>query len=288
MIIDFHTHIFPKEVRNNLDKYRKRDPLFRLIFGSQWSNTLGEAKEVKMIGVEELIIAMDRSGVDKSVVCGFAWSDPGLCRDGNDYILESIKKYPDRLIGFASIHMKDGNQMGKEIERCVGLGASGIGEVVTEAHGVRIDDEKALGPIVEAARSLNIPIMVHSNETVGHYYVGKAKTELKQYYDFILSWPDTDIILAHWGGGLLFYELMPEVAKASERVYYDTAASVFLYTGKIYPIAAQIIGDERILFGTDYPLVDQRRYLREIADSGLSKDAIRKMQGENAKRLLGL
>lgn len=288
MIVDFHTHIFPKEVRNNLDKYRKKDPLFRLIFGSQWSNTLGESKKVKMVGVEELIAAMDRSGVDKSVVCGFAWSDQGLCKDGNDYILESIKRYPDRLIGFASVQLKDIGKTVKEIERCVGLGAKGVGEIVTEAHGVNIDDEKILSPIVEASKSLNIPIMVHSNETVGHYYVGKAKTGLKQYYDFILSCPDIDIVLAHWGGGLLFYELMPEVAEASERVYYDTAASIFLYTPKVYPVAVQIIGADKILFGTDYPLVDQRRHLRQMENSGLSKEDISKICGENAERLLRL
>ncbi len=288
MIVDVHTHVFPEEVRKNVSKYRKRDPLFRLLFGSEWSKTLGESKKVAMIGVEELIAAMDESGVDKSVVCGFAWSDQGLCRDGNDYILESIKRYPDRLIGFVSIRLNDSGDTVKEIERCVGLGAKGVGEIVTEAHGVDIDDEKVMAPVVEASKSLNIPIMVHANETVGHYYVGKAKTVLRQYYNFILSWPDVDIIMAHWGGGLLFYELMPEVARACERVYYDTAASIFLYSANVYPSAVQIIGADKILFGTDYPLIDQRRYLKQIENSGLSKGDMEKIYGENARRVLRL
>ena len=288
MIVDFHTHIFPEEVRNNLDKYRKRDPLFRLIFGGDRPYMMGESKKAKMIGVEELIEAMDRSGVEKSVVCGFVWSDQGLCRDGNDYILESIQKYPDRLIGFTAIQLKDNSETVKEIERCVRLGAKGIGEIVTEAHGIDIDDEKIMKPIMEAAKSLDIPVMVHSNETVGHYYLGKAKTELKQYYDFILSYPDIDIILAHWGGGLLFYELMPEVAKATSRVYYDTAASLFLYSSKVYSIAVQIIGADKILFGTDYPLIDPKRYFKQIEGSGLSGEDKGKIYGENAKQLLRL
>ena len=288
MIIDFHTHIFSKEVRNNLDKYRKKDPLFRLLFGGQRSNMLGESKKAGMIGAEELVASMDQSGVDKSVVCGFTWSDEGLCKDGNDYLLESVKRYPDRLIGFASIQLKDRGKTVKEIERCVGLGLKGVGEIVTEAHRVAIDDEKVMRPIVEAAKGLNIPIMVHANETVGHYYVGKAKTEIRQYYDFILSCPDIDIIMAHWGGGFLFYELMPEVAKAAERVYYDTAASIFLYTHKIYPVAVKIIGPDKILFGTDYPLIDQRRYRKQIENCGLSQEEIDKIYGENAKRLLRL
>ena len=288
MIVDFHTHIFPREIRDNLDKYRKRDPLFRLIYGGERSSMMGESKQAKMIGVDELIAAMDISGVDKSVICGFAWSDQGLCTYGNDYILDCIKKYPDRLIGFACIQLKDTDKTAEEIERCVRLGAKGVGEVVTEAHGVAIDDEKIMRPIVEASRDLKVPIMIHANETVGHYYLGKAKTELKQYYDFVLSYPDVDIILAHWGGGLLFYELMPEVARAAQRVYYDTAASIFLYSSGIYPAAVQIIGSEKILFGTDYPLIDQRRYLKQIEGSGLSKEDIDNIYGENAKRLLRL
>ncbi|MFH2013233.1 MAG: amidohydrolase family protein [Pseudomonadota bacterium] len=289
MIIDFHTHIFSKEVRENLDKYRKRDPLFRLLFGGERSNMMGGGKkQAIMIGAEELIASMDRSGIDKSVVCGFAWSDLGLCKDGNDYILDVVKRYPDRLIGFTSIQLNGNDKTIKEIERCVRLGLKGIGEIVTEAHRVAIDDEKIIRPIVEAAISLNVPIMLHANETVGHYYVGKAKTELKQYYDFVLSYPDIDIILAHWGGGLLFYELMPEVAKASKRVYYDTAASIFLYSSKVYHIAAQIIGADKILFGTDYPLIDQRRYMDQIENCGLSKYEINKIYAENARKLLRL
>jgi predicted TIM-barrel fold metal-dependent hydrolase len=288
MIIDFHTHIFPKEVRENPDKYRKKDPLFRLIFGGKRTNMLGETKKAKMIGVEDLIAGMDRSGVDRSVICGFVWSDDGLTRDGNNYILESVKRYPDRLIGFTSIQLKDRDKTVKEIERCVGLGAKGVGEIVTEPHGVAIDDEKVLRPIVEVSKSLNIPIMVHANETVGHYYVGKAKTELSRYYNFILSYPDIDIILAHWGGGLLFYELMPEVARACERVYYDTAASIFLYTPRVYSAAVHIIGADKILFGTDYPLIDHRRYFEQIENSGLPKKDIDKIYGENAERIMRL
>ena len=81
---------------------------------------------------------------------------------------------------------------------------------------------------------------------------------------------------------------MPEVARAAKRVYYDTAASIFLYTAKVYPVAVQLIGADKILFGTDYPLTDQLRYLKQIENSGISSDAINKISGENARRLLRL
>jgi hypothetical protein len=50
----------------------------------------------------------------------------------------------------------------------------------------------------------------------------------------------------------------------------------------------QIIGEEKVLFGSDYPLIPPRRYLKEMKSSGVAEDAIKKILGENAERLLGM
>ena len=96
------------------------------------------------------------------------------------------------------------------------------------------------------------------------------------------------MIFAHWGGGLLFYELMPEIRKQNKNVYYDTAASPFLYDKKIYKVAKDIGVLDKVLFGSDYPLISMNRYIKEIADSGLSKSEQALVNGENAKALLKL
>jgi hypothetical protein len=63
---------------------------------------------------------------------------------------------------------------------------------------------------------------------------------------------------------------MPEVAKSMTNVYYDTAASPFLYSKKIYAIASEMVGVGKILFGTDFPLLLPGRYFQELEASGLS------------------
>jgi predicted TIM-barrel fold metal-dependent hydrolase len=113
-------------------------------------------------------------------------------------------------------------------------------------------------------------------------------TPLERFYELILSFPRLPILLAHWGGGLPFYELMPEVAKAMANVYYDTAASPFLYSKKIYAIASKIVGAEKILFGTDFPLIRPQRYFQELEESGLSGEDREKILGLNLSRLLRL
>ncbi|NWF56902.1 MAG: amidohydrolase family protein [Syntrophaceae bacterium] len=80
---------------------------------------------------------------------------------------------------------------------------------------------------------------------------------------------------------------MPEVARAAQRVYYDTAASPFLYRPQIYSLAARIVGPGRILWGSDFPLLSPKRYFRELAEAGLSSRARDQVLGENARKLLG-
>jgi predicted TIM-barrel fold metal-dependent hydrolase len=80
---------------------------------------------------------------------------------------------------------------------------------------------------------------------------------------------------------------MPEVSKTMANVYYDTAASPFLYSKKIYTTVSEIVGVKKILFGTDFPLLSPRRYFQELKESGLSKEDQEKILGLNFLRLFG-
>jgi len=50
----------------------------------------------------------------------------------------------------------------------------------------------------------------------------------------------------------------------------------------------ELVGAERVLFGTDYPLLAQERALRQVGDAGLPARARRLVLGENVRRLLGV
>ena len=83
---------------------------------------------------------------------------------------------------------------------------------------------------------------------MGHNYPGKAPITLHQIYRFAKSYPSNRIVLAHWGGGLFFFALLKkEVKDVLNNVWFDTAASPYLYTPDSYRIAGNIIGFEKIL-----------------------------------------
>lgn len=239
-----------------------------------------------MAGVEDLIASMDEYGIERSVICGFPWSKPDLCSFHNRYLMESASRYPHRLIVFIILLFSDPIWSGKELEDSIKHGAKGVGEIAFYRQEMTPRDVGAVKPILTEMGKKGIPLLLHVNETLGHSYPGKGRTPLERFYELILSFPNLPILLAHWGGGLPFYELMPEMAKAMANVYYDTAASPYLYSKKIYAVVGEIVGAKKILFGSDFPLLSPRKYFQELEDSGLSKEDQRKILGLNFSKLL--
>jgi predicted TIM-barrel fold metal-dependent hydrolase len=276
MIIDCHTHIFPDEVRKDRVPFCEKDKGFSSIYKNS---------KTKMAGVEDLIASMDESGVERSVICGFPWSQRDLCSLHNQYLLESASRYPDRLIVFISLLCSDPDWSEGEWDRCRKAGARGVGEIAFYEREMTSQDIAPMKPILAEMEKQRMPLLLHTNELLGHPYPGKGMTPLERFYELVLSFPNLPVLLAHWGGGLPFYELMPEVAKAMANVYYDTAASPLLYSKKIYAIVSQIVGARKILFGTDFPLISPRRYFEELRGSGLSKEDQAKILGLNFLRL---
>ena len=277
MIIDCHTHIFPDEIRRNRGSFCKKDEGFSSIY---------EDSKSKMAGVEDLIASMEESGVGQSVICGFPWSRSDLCSLHNQYLIESSARYPNRFIVFISLIFSDPDWSEKELDRSLKAGVKGVGEIAFYRGEMSFQDIESMKPILTQMEKRRIPLLFHTNEHLGHSYPGKGRTPLERFYDLIVSFPNLPILLAHWGGGLPFYELMPEVAKAMANVYYDTAASPFLYSKKIYAVVSEIVGAGKILFGTDFPLIPARRYFEELEGSGLSEEDRRRILGLNFLRLL--
>lgn len=277
MVIDFHTHIFPPEVSARREDFFDHEPAFKLLYSVTGS---------RLSSAEELIENMDKEGVDRSVVFGFPWHSQDYFRRNNDYIMDAVERYKDRLIGFCSLFpMAEGAE--EELERCLKSGLSGIGELAFYTSTIVDDTLKAFTPVAEIARRFDVPVLLHTNEPVGHYYPGKTKMTLKEMSDFLRYFPDNKIVLAHWGGGLLFYYLMKrDMKELLKHTWFDTAASPNLYDTDIYSVASKIVGPDRILFGSDFPLLSPGRYFKEMEEAGLPRDAIGKICGENAALLL--
>jgi len=277
MIIDFHTHVFPPRIKENRASYVAADPCFARLY---------TRKEAKLATAEELIASMDKEGITLSVILNIGWTTHELCVETNDYILESIARYPDRLIGFGMVQPQFTEAATKEIERCARGGIRGIGELRPDMQLLDLDNSGVMEPFTQALRKHELMLLVHASEPVGHDYPGKGSLTPDVLYPIITRFPDLTIVCAHWGGGLPFYALMPEVKRALSNVFFDTAASPFLYQPQVYSQVIALVGQEKILFGSDWPLLTPGRLLREINGLNLPEETRGLMLSGNAQRLL--
>ncbi len=277
MIIDFHTHIFPRAIRDRRETYFQSESAFKHLYSSP---------AAKLAGVKEILHAMDEHGVDKSVVFGFPWKKSKTFKQHNDYILEAVTRHPRRFIGFCCVDPFHPDAV-TEAVRCLEQGLSGIGELAFYQTGIDAAALDKLAPLMEICRHKKLPVLIHTNEPIGHIYPGKSPLTLRQTYNLVKKFPENIIVLAHWGGGIFFFNLLKkEVKETLENVYVDTAASPFLYDPLIYTVGIQAIGPHKILFGSDFPLLNPARYFKEMQQAGVTKHHMDAVCGRNAERLL--
>ena len=279
VIIDFHTHVFSPDIIKNRQEYCQRDPNFASIYMDP---------KAKMADTEDLLIDMNQNRVTRSVILNFSWTDSELCNENNEYIMKSIRQHPDRLIGFCNVCLSAGRTAIKELQRCINGGVKGIGEIRLDAAWIDVKRESLIRSIVDIIIERNLIFLVHASEPVGHEYPGKWGGSLDILYKFITRYPDLKIVCAHLGGGLPFYALMPEVKTALKNVYFDTAASPFLYTPQIFHHFIILLGSQKLLFGSDYPLMTTKKTQNYMDSARINKANKYNILAKNANEILGL
>ena len=277
MIVDFHTHIFPPWTPAERERYVAQDATLAELYADP---------RAKMATSEDLIAAMDEDGVDRSVAMGVGWTDAGLAREANDYLIDAVLRYPTRLAGFAGVSPAWGSRAADEAARCAEAGLVGVGELHPDTQAYDLADGRVMAPLMEAVRQHGLIVTTHSSEPVGHSYAGKGTTRPEVLWDFVRHNPDATIVLAHWGGGLPFYALMPEVESTLANVYFDIAASPLLYDPRIFEVGARLVGAGKILLGSDFPLVRVQRLLAQIDHAELADGDRTRIAGGNADALL--
>jgi predicted TIM-barrel fold metal-dependent hydrolase len=276
VIIDFHTHIFPPEAREHREEYARRDPTFAEMYSDP---------KAKIATVEDLIASMDEAGVEISVTLGFAWKAQEDIVRHNDYLLEAADKHRGRIIPFCTINMVEDDAV-DEIARCAVEGARGLGELRPESQGWDLNGE-AGERLAGVAREHNLILLFHVTEVGGHEYPGKEGLTLGAFYRFQMDHPDLQVVGAHLGGGLAMKAPESQWETILTHVAFDTAAQPYLYGTEVYGQLARGPFRERIVMGSDFPLITQRRQIDTIR-AALPERDVGMVLGGNAARLLGL
>jgi predicted TIM-barrel fold metal-dependent hydrolase len=295
VIIDAHTHVFPASVRERRESLLATEPAFAEIYADA-----GAA----MATAGELLAHMDEAGVDRAIICNFAWHDDALIDETNEYLLGAAATSGGRLIPFVTPPLAGaGRHGGVDADEAVGQrkgdprakvrqlssdGARGFGELRPASSGYALANSDEADLLIWASSAYDMPLLVHASEPVGHHYRGKAGGPIDDLFTFLGMAPSVTVIAAHWGGGLPFFAHMPEVRDALANVYVDTAASHLLYHPRIFRTMIDVLGAEKILWGSDFPLASQLNDLQRLHGAGLDEAELAAIAGGNAASLLSL
>lgn len=289
MVIDAHVHLYPAEV--------DRDP-------AAWAAAQGEkhwallctrtrrdGRRVQSLPtIDGLIAAMDLAGIERAVLLGWYWEKPETCAWQNRFYAACVRVHPERLSAFATIHPAAGREATlAEVRRAKEEGLIGIGELSPHSQGFAVDD-----PVFEAVLALaaefRMPVNLHVSDPDGRKFPGWVATPADDFVRVAEKFPRTTFVLAHWGGML---PLRDARFGQLRNVFYDTAASPLMYDAGIWQRTLPVLGAERVLFGSDFPLnlyprvsveAEMARFVTEARTAGAGDGVL----GGNAARLLGI
>ena len=236
---------------------------------------LGLWERERDISFEDILSAADEAGIDKLCVSSIEAIELDV-EEGNKATYQLMKQYPDRVIGFVTIPSPYFGKRGlEEIQRAVEVyGMKGVGEVETTAQ-YPIDIPQWIA-VLEKAADLKVPVLLHGPP-------GPCARAAERV-------PEVVIVLAHigTGSGLAVGEWLDaiEMAKTHPNVYLETCTSITAY-GTI-EMAVKEVGSERVVFGTDTPLLDPSVMKAKITGADISAEARQYILGQNMARLLNI
>lgn len=233
---------------------------------------------------DQLVNRMNTNGIDMAVVMS---SGSGLLsidhlRRANEYVAESIKKHPNRLIGWCIVSPLLGEWMIEELKRYVStLGFKGI-KLLPHLHGFYPVDSEIVHPFIEEAAKLKIPVTIHSD------FNNKRCTPY-QVVSLAERFPEVTFLMAHMGMDPDQIHWIPSIVKKAKNVYLETSCTPNL-PKSVYVNPCRILGPERVIFGSDSPSLSPEVELKkvEIAEKiyGLTKYEKELILGKNIAEIL--
>jgi predicted TIM-barrel fold metal-dependent hydrolase len=320
--IDAHTHYMANALANALEARSEAPRIFRQGDRRVIQYGAGNGHDLlpSMVDIDTQLSDMEEAGIDYAIlsvnVPGVDWfpaSDGvAVARDVNDELADLTRRHPDRLGALALLPMQAPDEAAAELDRAVAGGLRG-GIVFSNVAG-RDLDAAGVGPVVEAAAQLDVPLMIHPTyplsaaatdayaliPTLG-FLVDTTMAALRLIFDGLYErHPDFKLFLCHTAS------LLPQIAgridhegsrfpggwgkldaAPSERI-----AQVFTDTVCGWPPALrstlELVGEERVMFGSDYPFWDAHVTVETVANTGLDAELLAAIEAGNAARLFGL
>jgi uncharacterized protein len=223
---------------------------------------------------ESMLESMNNLGIDKVFVTAHSSIGPDYIY-GNNIVIDAVKRYPDRFLGYVTVNPNYPENMDDEFNRCFLVeGMRGI-KLHPSMHGCSID-YKNNRRAFEVADEKKCPILIHVWGRSDVAIIDRLASE----------YADAQFIMGHSGAEQKAMEDAILVSNKRPNVYLDLAVS-FAFQGNVEWFVKEA-GSKKILFGSDMPFYDPRHTFGRIALAQISDEEKRDVLGLNMKKLLNL
>ncbi|KTG26934.1 amidohydrolase family protein [Haloferax profundi] len=279
-IIDTHAHQPTAEFLRDAGGEMMRDAANK--FGTQ----------METWDYEAMIEEYHEYGIGKAIMLGWdAETNTGNPPVPNDYVAEIRDEYPDFFVGFGSVDpLKD--DCVEEAIRCVeDLGLSGF-KFQQIAQGFDPSDD-AHTDLFDTIEDLGVPVIFHGgNSTLGAGSPGGRGLKIKYgnpmlIDDVAAEHPDLQILIAH--PAFPWEKEQLAICQQKGNVYMDFSGWLPKYIDDQVLHYAKTILQDKVMFGTDYPMIRPETWFESFDESFDAPDEVkRKVLWENAEEFLGL
>lgn len=264
-IIDIHTHTYPDAIAERakvaLEKF--------YVFECEGKGT-----------VDDLAESSARAGVGGMLLLSVA-TNPRQTHNVNLWAAESVEKLVAlgfEAAAFGGIH-QDSPDMAADVEEIKSLGLSGV-KLHPDIQGVNIDDERMykLYSLCEG----ELPIYFHMGDDRPEYRFSEADRLIKVMRDF----PRLRVIAAHLGGYRAWDKAAALAEAGGDRIMFDTSSALWAMTVERANELVRIIGTDKLMFGTDYPVLHAENELKLFMKLDLTESEREDILYNNAKKFI--
>lgn len=254
--------------------------------------TFKGARSAWLESVDVLFEEMDSAGIRYGVAMGRASSGAGnLGGVANKDIVDLVARYPDRFLGFLGVDLEAIPESLAEIrEYAHAPNIKGISIEPGSGKVPRWSDDATLDPVYQLALELNLPVSISLSGLLsalaGHDITWSRPVSIQRVAQ---RYPELKIIVSH--AAWPYADEMVVVALACRNIYLSPdlyAATAGMICADSYVKGANLFLEDRMLFGTAYPVKDIQESLRDFLGLGWRPEIIQKILWTNAAKLLNV
>ncbi len=242
------------------------------------------------VSIERYLEKMDRAGIERSFLIAVRAGDlqvKGSFEISYERVAEVCARYPDRFSGLAGVDPTRGIQQLKELDKAVQDYGFVAAHLYPHWFGLAPDAAQYY-PIYARCCELDIPIMMQVGQNLIYQKTRRLPSVARPITldQVAIDFPDLKLIGIHIG--VPWTDEMIAMAWKHANVYIGVDAYAPAYWPKELVHYLNSYGRNKVLFGTDWPVIDPERAVAEVDRLNLRPDAQQKLMRDNAVKLFNL